>query len=68
MAIRLPPSGSAYVQLAFDPAREGSDFAGDLMMEVEAFADSERVAIFSVPVSVIPAESVERLGEDRMGK
>jgi hypothetical protein len=61
-SINLPPNASSFIQLGFDPDKESSDFVGNLLIEVEAFAGSELVGAFSVPVSVISAENIKHLG------
>jgi hypothetical protein len=52
---------SRYIRLVYDPTKEGEGFVGGLRMSVEAFAGSERVCTFDLPVSVISTEDVNTL-------
>jgi len=55
--LALAPLESVYVLLKYDTEKE-SDFVGDLLVSVQAYADSQRVGEWNVPVSVIPPAAV----------
>ncbi|MBA3312010.1 MAG: DUF1573 domain-containing protein [Planctomycetaceae bacterium] len=62
-AIDLPPGAESYVLLVFDPSKEGKDFAGDLLISVDALSADSEAGSFTVPVSVIAPSAVEHLTE-----
>jgi hypothetical protein len=60
-SLKVEPAKSTYIQLLYDPTKEGQGFVGDLRMAVEGFADSKCVCTFDVLVSVIPSDDVKHL-------
>lgn len=64
-SIDLQPGGSSYVRLVFDPAKEGNEFVGDLLISVDALSNDVRVGTFTVPVSVVAPDVVDHLAGER---
>lgn len=58
--LSLAPLESAFVILRYDTEKE-PEFVGDLLVSVEAYADSQRVSEWTVPVSVISTESLRHI-------
>lgn len=61
----MEPAKPTYIQLQFDPAKEGEGFVGDLQMSVLGMADGEQVCTFDVLVSVVASEELKHLEGSR---
>lgn len=62
-SLQLGPGESVFIALVYDPAKEGGEFTGNLLISVEALSGDAKVCEFGVPVSVVAAKDVAHLDE-----
>jgi len=60
--LSLAPLESVFVLLTYDTEKEPG-FVGDLLVSVQAYADSQHVGEWNVPVSVIPPAALTAVGD-----
>jgi len=63
--LSLAPRESVFVILRYDTEKE-PDFVGDLLVSVEAYAGSQRVSVWNVPVSVISSASLSHVEDPKV--